>query len=33
VRGTAAFTKELEEAAGISLGRIISFKRLLSITG
>ena len=33
VRGQAAFSKELEEAAGIALGRIISFKRLLSITG
>jgi uncharacterized SAM-binding protein YcdF (DUF218 family) len=33
VRGGAAFSKELEEAAGISLGRIIGFKRLLSITG
>ncbi len=33
VRGTAAFSKELEESAGIALGRIIGFKRLLSITG
>ncbi len=33
VRGQAAFSKELEEAAGIAVGRIISFKRLLSITG
>jgi len=33
VRGKAAFSKELEESAGIALGRIIGFKRLLSITG
>jgi uncharacterized SAM-binding protein YcdF (DUF218 family) len=33
VRGSTAFTKEVEEAAGIALGRIIGFKRLLSITG
>lgn len=33
VRGNAATAKELEEAAGIALGRIIGFKRLLSITG
>ncbi len=33
LHGGAAFSKELEEAAGIALGRIISFKRLLSITG
>ncbi|MEO7371393.1 MAG: YdcF family protein [Ilumatobacteraceae bacterium] len=33
VRGNAATVRELEEAAGISLGRIIGFKRLLSITG
>jgi hypothetical protein len=33
VRGGAALSKELEEAAGIALGRIIGFKRLLSITG
>jgi uncharacterized SAM-binding protein YcdF (DUF218 family) len=33
VRGSKATTKEFEEAAGIALGRIIGFKRLLSITG
>lgn len=33
VRGGKAFSKELEEAAGISVGRIIGFRRLLSITG
>ena len=33
VRGNAATARELEEAAGISLGRIIGFKRLLSLTG
>jgi len=33
VRGRAEATKELEEAAGIALGRVIGFKRLLSITG
>lgn len=33
VRGGNAFNKELEEAAGISVGRIIGFRRLLSITG
>ncbi|MEY2446268.1 MAG: hypothetical protein QOE00_2848 [Ilumatobacteraceae bacterium] len=33
VRGSTALTKEVEEAAGIALGRIIGFKRLLSITG
>jgi uncharacterized SAM-binding protein YcdF (DUF218 family) len=33
VRGNAATGRELEEAAGIALGRIIGFKRLLSITG
>ena len=33
VRGSAAFARELKEAAGIAVGRIISFKRLLSITG
>ncbi|MCU1368570.1 MAG: hypothetical protein JWL72_4345 [Ilumatobacteraceae bacterium] len=33
VRGTTAFGKEIKEAAGISLGRIIGFDRLLSITG
>ena len=33
VRGSAAMSKELEEAAGVAVGRIIGFKRLLSITG
>ncbi|MEP7202770.1 MAG: YdcF family protein [Ilumatobacteraceae bacterium] len=33
VRGSSAAGKELEEAAGVALGRIIGFKRLLSITG
>jgi uncharacterized SAM-binding protein YcdF (DUF218 family) len=33
VRGNTATKKEFEEAAGIALGRIIGFKRLLSITG
>ncbi len=33
VRGSTAFRKELEEAAGIAVGRFIGFKRLLSITG
>ena len=33
VRGTRAFAKEIKEAAGISLGRIVGFDRLLSITG
>jgi uncharacterized SAM-binding protein YcdF (DUF218 family) len=33
VRGRTAMTKELQEAAGIALGRLIGFKRLLSITG
>ena len=33
VRGNAATVREMEEAAGIALGRIIGFKRLLSITG
>jgi uncharacterized SAM-binding protein YcdF (DUF218 family) len=33
LRGGAAFSRELEEAAGVAVGRIISFKRLLSITG
>jgi uncharacterized SAM-binding protein YcdF (DUF218 family) len=33
VRGNAATAREMEEAAGIALGRIIGFKRLLSITG
>jgi vancomycin permeability regulator SanA len=33
VRGKVAFARELQEAAGIAVGRIIGFKRLLSITG
>ena len=33
VRGTAAWSRELEEAAGVAVGRIVGFKRLLSITG
>ena len=33
VRGRTAMTKELQEAAGIAVGRLIGFKRLLSITG
>ena len=33
VRGNEATAKEMQEAAGIALGRIIGFKRLLSITG
>lgn len=33
VRGSTATAKEFEEAAGIAVGRIIGFKRLLSITG
>jgi uncharacterized SAM-binding protein YcdF (DUF218 family) len=33
VRGNTETTREFEEAAGIALGRIIGFKRLLSITG
>jgi uncharacterized SAM-binding protein YcdF (DUF218 family) len=33
VRGGSATSRELQEAAGIALGRIIGFKRLLSITG
>ncbi len=33
VRGSDVFWRELKEAAGISLGRIIGFDRLLSITG
>ncbi len=33
VRGSTATKKEFEEAAGVALGRIIGFKRLLSITG
>jgi uncharacterized SAM-binding protein YcdF (DUF218 family) len=33
VRGATAFRRELEEAAGVMVGRVISFRRLLSITG
>lgn len=33
VRGVTALGKEFKEAAGISVGRIIGFDRLLSITG
>ena len=33
VKGMAAFLRELKEAAGISVGRIIGFDRLLRITG
>jgi len=33
VQGATAFAKEIKEAAGISIGRIIGFDRLLSITG
>ncbi len=33
VRGGRAVNKEMKEAAGISLGRIIGFRRLLAITG
>jgi uncharacterized SAM-binding protein YcdF (DUF218 family) len=33
VRGNEATGREMQEAAGIALGRIIGFKRLLSITG
>ena len=33
VNGTTAFRNEIEEAAGIAVGRIIGFDRLLSITG
>jgi uncharacterized SAM-binding protein YcdF (DUF218 family) len=33
VQGSAATAREFEEAAGVALGRIIGFKRLLSITG
>jgi uncharacterized SAM-binding protein YcdF (DUF218 family) len=33
VRGNSETAKEIEEAAGIAVGRIIGFKRLLSITG
>jgi uncharacterized SAM-binding protein YcdF (DUF218 family) len=33
VKGMTAFTRELKEAAGISVARIIGFDRLLRITG
>jgi uncharacterized SAM-binding protein YcdF (DUF218 family) len=33
VRGNAATMREMQEAAGIALGRIVGFKRLLSLTG
>ena len=33
LRGTDAFWREAKEAAGVALGRIIGFDRLLSITG
>jgi uncharacterized SAM-binding protein YcdF (DUF218 family) len=33
VRGSRQTAKEFEEAAGIAVGRVIGFKRLLSITG
>jgi uncharacterized SAM-binding protein YcdF (DUF218 family) len=33
LRGKAETAREFEEAAGISLGRLIGFKRLLAITG
>jgi uncharacterized SAM-binding protein YcdF (DUF218 family) len=33
VRGSAEARREFEEAAGIAVGRVIGFKRLLSITG
>lgn len=33
VRGSTAVAREFQEAAGIAVGRIISFKRLLAITG
>jgi uncharacterized SAM-binding protein YcdF (DUF218 family) len=33
VRGSTAFGKEIKEAAGVAVGRIIGFQRLLSITG
>ncbi|HVE18439.1 MAG TPA: YdcF family protein [Ilumatobacteraceae bacterium] len=33
VQGGAETAKEMEEAAGIAVGRIIGFKRLLSLTG
>ena len=33
VRGATAVMKELKEAVGVSLGRLIGFKRLFSLTG
>jgi len=33
VRGATAVIKELKEALGISIGRVIGFKRLFSLTG
>jgi uncharacterized SAM-binding protein YcdF (DUF218 family) len=33
VRGATAVVKELKEAVGVSLGRVIGFKRLFSLTG
>jgi len=33
VRGATAVIKELKEAVGVSLGRVIGFKRLFSLTG
>jgi uncharacterized SAM-binding protein YcdF (DUF218 family) len=33
VQGNSATTREMQEAAGIALGRIVGFKRLLSLTG
>jgi uncharacterized SAM-binding protein YcdF (DUF218 family) len=33
VRGAGALRREIEEAAGVMVGRIIGFRRLLSITG
>jgi uncharacterized SAM-binding protein YcdF (DUF218 family) len=33
VRGAAAFRREMKETAGVAVGRIIGFRRLLSLTG
>ncbi|MEY4229239.1 MAG: hypothetical protein RLZZ362_88, partial [Actinomycetota bacterium] len=33
VQGRVAFARELKEAAGVALGRVVSFRRLLEITG
>lgn len=33
VRGARAFAKEMKEAVGVSIGRIIGFDRLFSLTG